>query len=197
MIFRFDRSEKFDGNFHKGMVEVMIMFKTRRKKRRLNKRLKELQAQASENLKSRPAFELDDELKSTVKYIVSEMGETEMTPPSEMDDAELTERIKLVSSEVDRLEKTPLFKQAEKYGIEIKEEWIDDIQTGTLERAVFQAGFGYIRLNYFGSINLRAAIKQKKRENIEWWLNKLLIPILVTVGSFVGALVGAWVSLKK
>jgi hypothetical protein len=95
-----------------------------------------------------------------------------------------------------RIKSAEMQYKAIRKGIEINPQWIDQKYSS----------FGYVHkdgylshniLTQKGEYELIYQLNKRQRENIDWWLNKLIIPVLVTIASFVGALVGAWMSLNK
>jgi len=83
----------------------------------------------------------------------------------------------------------PLYKDIQKYGIEIKEEWsLDTDGNGAIRFSEYRRGFyDWIPLTPVGEGIVNDLIKKRKQENWDRWL-KIIIPIVTALAGFLAGL---------
>ena len=75
--------------------------------------------------------------------------------------------------QLERIKQAKLLKNARKYGINIYDYWGDDVG-----------------MRHDGEYKLRLLVSQKRRENFEWWVAKVIIPIIGAITGLAGAIIG-------
>jgi hypothetical protein len=122
-------------------------------------------------------------------------SETILSKQEELSDIYLAEN-KPLMRELEVLVTAQLIHQANKHGIDILPEWVSnpDSEGYNYSRKV---GTSYIELTLIGTVKLRNAIRQKRRENIEWWITKVVIPLIAALTGLAGTVIAILALLRK
>lgn len=108
------------------------------------------------------------------------------------------EQVQALVTELDILSTFPLIKKAGKLGIEVLPEWTRENNPESELYRLFRQGFVYyLQLTPSGKGLLRSAIWQKRRESVEWWVKRVIIPLIIALTGLAGALIGILAMLRK
>ncbi|MBO0800133.1 MAG: hypothetical protein J2P31_15035 [Blastocatellia bacterium] len=108
------------------------------------------------------------------------------------------EEVQALVTELDILTTFPLIKKAGKLGIDVLPEWTRDNNPESELYRLFRKGYVYnLQLTPAGKGRLRSAIWQKRRESVEWWVKRVIIPLIIALTGLAGALIGILAMLRK
>jgi hypothetical protein len=122
-------------------------------------------------------------------------SETILAKQEELSEIYLAEN-KPLMRELDALVTAELIDQANKHGIDILPEWINAPYS---ESYIYHRnkGTSYVELTVLGTVKLRNAIRQKRRENIEWWMTKIVIPLIAALTGLAGTVIAILALVRK
>jgi len=99
---------------------------------------------------------------------------------------------------LDILATLPLIKKADKLGIVVLPEWTRENNSESEAYHLYRQGFVYyLQLTPTGKSEIRKAVRQKQRENAEWWITKAIIPLITALTGIAGTLIAIIALLRK
>ena len=102
----------------------------------------------------------------------------------------LRSQIKFVEIAKERFESNLILKQASRLGIEVSTSsekpgwWDDDYEDGMPNEAIVEW------LNAFGRTATTKLIRAERRANAEWWLTKIILPVLQVLVPIIALILG-------
>lgn len=108
------------------------------------------------------------------------------------------EEVQALVTELDILTTFPLIKKAGQLGIDVLPEWTRDNNSESEVYRLFRKGYVYyLQLTPTGKGRLRSAIWRKRRETVEWWVKRVIIPLIIALTGLAGAAIGILAMLRK
>ena len=117
------------------------------------------------------------------EYEYFDMHHDDSTPP------EAAMVVSGYSHDIRRVETEKLRRLAEKWGIELKNNWLQMVYSKKGEQ---------LHLLSDEAVNiLNDTIKKRRRENIEWWVTKVIVPVMGAITGLIGVLLAVYALSNK